>query len=333
MNYYEQFLLKMKKDKKNNLIKEFNILNEKYGSNDIVDIITNQIYSLINKSHFELILKKEIILENKIENIDEIVSIDFEKNNRIIIDFVDTIMILKKTNRNYASINQNFIIKKNTDDYNKNYKISNLILTFEIKNNPNTIIKNIISHEILHLIELTYSYKKSNSWKQNIILKKLNLKYQNDINWQNISHMIYLTLQHEIRANISEVANGVKYLNFKKATDATKYIKQTNNYIEFSNIKNINISSLIKIMKRDNNYYSIINDFNVEFLKKTNKINFENNFRNYFQNIVKKNANKALNKLEKISYIYENDKEFNENIHIYQTGQNENRNIDYRKYI
>jgi len=313
------------------MIKYENFLNEKYGSNDIVDILTNQVYDLLINNFFELIISKELILKDKILNI---------KYKNINIVFNNTFIIFKKSDKNYGSINTNINIVKKKENKKEYIYINDLVITIEINHNPNIFIKGIISHEFLHFIELIFTKNEikkltsknikknslsSNSFKQDKILKMLIKKYKNDKSWQEISFFIYFTFKHEIRANVSEITTRLEYEKIDNIENIVKYLKNTDIYKNYQFIEKISISKMMEKFKKDENYLSILKDFNNKFLKKNNGKNidiYERNFINFFNKNIKRNAKYALKKIIKISYLYETEIDLLDDIIYYKENYN-----------
>jgi len=155
---------------------------------------------------------------------------------------------------------------------------------------------------------------KSKSWTQNIILKKLQKKYTHDLKWQNISNMIYLSLNHELRAKIQEIETELRLAG---PDNFLEFLINTKTYNDFKQISLLKSDIVLNILMQDKNHKEIIRDFNNDFLNKKN--NYDINFMKYFDHIIK-NAEYMLYKIKKISYLQEN--------FLYNTGHNFNINFD-----
>jgi len=269
------------------------ILFESYGSNHLVEELTDKIFNLINSNLGKLLLKKELQITNSISH--------------KYINFENDIINIKISNRNYGNVN---VSKLDISD-----KIKNLIINLEFTPTKNERISkrlfknnklyNNISHELLHVIELYLTEKnknnKSKSWKEGEILNDLINKY-NDKNWQDISYLIYLSLPHEQRSRIQQLNTEISSLNFKDINEVVDFIKKSKIYSDVKFISMLDSSVILNKLKNDKNYSNIIYDFNNDFLNKNS--NEEKNFIQYINNIKSKNQ-KMLKKLIKISYNFE----------------------------
>jgi len=275
-----------------------NFLNEKFGSNELVIKIKNNIISQINDNFGILSLMKKILLFDELNDI-------VDKNGYKYI-FKNSIINVKISNRYYGNINQNIKISNNKNVF----TIENLEINLELilsdteqkmKKLDNNKIEASISHELLHLIELIYSENnKALSWSKNIELRKMQKKYENNKHWTNISHIIYLTLPHELRAKIQELDT---YLKNDKPSDILNYLKNSEIYKEFEMISLLDVNMILSKLKTDQDYLIIIEDFTKLFLNKNDE-KYEKNMRSYL-NYLKKSSKKILDKIIRLSYSNE----------------------------
>jgi len=284
----------------------FDFILEKYGSNSLVEKITNDIFEIINYHLGKIIYNKSIILSDIIEN-DEI-------------KFINSKIKITLSNRNYANINidklsiENDVIKNL--DINLEFKISNKELLLKKIDSDNDIKKSI-NHEIQHLIERYLTKindsKYAESWNYGKRLQKLKNKYPE---FDDIIHFVYLSLPHEMRSRVSHLHQTLK--NIPK-DGMINYIKNTKEYKDADFLIKLNPEFLLK--KISNNF---LRDFSVDFLKTQNK-NYDINFLNYFKTIKRKN--KILKtKLLKTSFTYLNE------LSSYMVEDYFDLNIDYSKY-
>ena len=158
-------------------------LYESYGSNKLVESLTEYIFNIINDNIGKLILKKDLTLDNCLKSYNDI-------------KFVDDTINIRISNKNYANVNVDKLII-DSRIFNLKLNIDVEISSKEIENKKlfrtNKICDNI-SHEMMHIIELYLTEKNQNnrskSWDNGKILQELVNKYPDD-NWQDISYFCY----------------------------------------------------------------------------------------------------------------------------------------------
>jgi len=129
----------------------------------------------------------------------------------------------------------------------KNNKLNNIELYFKIPiNNDITKIKSLISHELTHVIEF-YNLIKNNKEIPKHSKLKINLnKFKSDYEYENyfdaFLHYIYLTLDNEFNAIVSELYFYLKDKNTNNEDELNYYLE--NSYI-WKKIKEIDIFSNI----------------------------------------------------------------------------------------
>jgi hypothetical protein len=271
---------------------------ESYGSNELVRQLTSFIYNIIDDNLGKLILNKKLIISDSLK--------DFKN-----IHITNDSLILKLSNRTHGNVNISKLII-NEDN------IENLIITLEIdlsdserisKRLINNKIVNTINHEFQHIIEqyltLNNNKKLSKSWEYDVNLKKLDDKYKDYKEWQDVSYLIYLSLPHEMRARISSIYEYINLHQIKDIDNIINYIKNNKYYKDADFISQISIQKIIEKLKSNNNYDNLIIDFNNIFLqnniKEINKC--ETEFIKYFNKIKKKN-NILKQKLLRTSYNF-----------------------------
>jgi hypothetical protein len=273
------------------------IIFERNGENLIAKELSKTILSEIEINIGKLIINKSL-------------SFNCILNNNFGINFNNSIINISLSNRFYGNINTNScIISNNT--------ISNLVINLELILSPmeisakrfiNNKINQTINHEFLHLIEryltINDNKKLSNSWSMDGELKKMQNKYKNDKNWQDISYFIYLSLPHEIRARTHQLNSEIEQTGLNGIKNVIKYIKNSKIYKDLDFLSNMDGDILLDKLKKDINYDKIISDFSCIFLKNPST-NYESNFLKYIKSIKNKNK-KILDRLINTSYNFEN---------------------------
>lgn len=275
-----------------------NFILESYGKNNLVVKLTNYLTGIININLDKLILHENIVLKVFLKEFKEIV-------------FVNDIINISIADKTYGNIDGIEI----EDD-----KIIDLVMNLEIKLSDNekllkrlesNNISSTINHEFLHVIEryLTLSNGKtiSKSWHYAKKLKKLQRKYPDYIEWQNVSYFIYLSFPHEMRSRVSSLYEQIEKIKDKSIKNVIVFIKKHKYFQDADFLSKVDVNILIKKLKSDKNYRNLILDFNSYFLE-NNKMDLvlcEQEFIKYMKMIKSKNE-KLKKKLLKISYSFEN---------------------------
>jgi hypothetical protein len=276
-----------------------NFINEKHHVNQDVRHLTNLIYDKIYQLIPNLIIKKEIIIENLLQ--DNYNRIKF-KNDKIII----------KIGKNRGSINEPII---------NNDIVENLIINLSInlsdkeisqKKLINNKVKETINHESQHIIEFYHSDGNlSRSWSFDKRLKRHKDKFNNK-EWLDICYFFYLTEDHEMRSRVSQsleiLKNGGDLLN-------------SNVYKDLVFLSKLDPDILIKKMNRHIDFGLIIVDFVKNVLLR--KGDYLKIFKSYIKEI-NKEAEKNKRKILKILYSWENPESISE--------EYIEKNIDYESY-
>jgi len=230
-------------------IKNWENFNEKLHVNGDVKHLTNIIYNKIYQLLPNLILKKEIIIENLLQ--DNYSRIKF-KEDKIIVKLGSNHGGVKNIQFNNDVIDYLVLelkIKLSTDELKNKYLIKNRI-------------RETINHESQHIIEFYHTGGLlPESWDFNKRLKKHEDRFtkyckNNNVDpdfWLNITHMFYLCEDHEIRSNVSSTHD---YFKYKKNGNIEELIKSRKEYNDYK---------LISIEKTDvivNNMYRIYPFFN-----------------------------------------------------------------------
>jgi hypothetical protein len=184
-------------------INDFDI-NEKHHVNQDVRHLTNLIYNKIYQMVSNLIRKKEIVIENFLQ--DNYDRIKF-KGDKIII----------KLGKNGGSINEPIITNDIVENLNINLSIYLSDKEISQKKLINNKIKETINHECQHVIEFYHSDGiLSISWDFDKRLKEHEEKFNNK-KWLDICYLFYLSEPHEMRSRVSQsleiLKNGEDILN------------------------------------------------------------------------------------------------------------------------
>lgn len=289
---------------------------EKFGSNDICKELSNIILDIINQNIGKLILNKSIFIKSPLLNFKEI-------------EFINDELNVKLSNRTYGNINPKSIVIDGD-------LIDGVIINLEMELNPTEIeskridvgnkIFKTIRHEFLHIVEIYLTKKNIKntekslaiSWEMGERLQNLQKKYKKSENWQDVSHLIYLSLPHEMRSKIEEINAEIESSGIKGILKTQDFIKKTKAYKDVEFISNVDIGGILNKLKKDKNYNKIIKDVSEYFLQSLSK-NHERQFIDYFNRVKIKNR-KLLTKLLKSSYNFESNGYFD-------------KEIDYSEYI
>ena len=269
----------------------------RYGYNKIIKEVSDEIIKLIDQNIGRLILNGSISLKSLIPT-------------TCGINFINDEINIKLTNRFYGNVNLNSLIINNNS-------IKNLVLNLELKLSYSEIsarklidnnISGTIEHELLHTIEkyLTISDGRNiaNSFSMDAELKKIDKKYTNSKNWQDISYLIYLSFPHEIRSRIQQLNREIENIHIRGVKNVNSFIKNTKIYQDLNFLSKIDPIKILTNLKNDKDYKDILKDFSIYVLKNDN-INYEKSFFDYIKKMKQKNK-KMVDKLERTSYNFEN---------------------------
>lgn len=236
--------------------KEFKI-NERYHVSQDVKHLTNIIYNKIYQLIPNLIIKKEIVIENLLQ--DNYSRIKF-KGDKIKIKLGrnhGALSKIKFINGCISDLCLELTVKLTNDELKNKYLIKNKI-------------RETINHECQHIIEFYHTGGKvPKSWDFNKRLKeheKLFINYcvKYKINtdyWLNITHMFYLCEDHEIRSNISSTFDFIK-LKKDEGQNLENIIKKRKEYKDYNLISTENENTILNNMYRIYNFFnSVLDDF------------------------------------------------------------------------
>jgi len=172
-----------------------------------------------------------------------------------------------KMNNDYNFNGINIKINFKVGDYYANVMESNklyiLNFVFPIKHD-NDKVKEIITHELNHLIEIMSIFKKNYTLPVYNDIKKSLLKF-NPITdeMQFFKQAIYKTLDNEINANVAQTYTYLKKFNVSNRQFLTEKLEEYEKRIGYKTLKNYNTNKLIDDIKNKSDVYKeliILND-------------------------------------------------------------------------
>jgi len=212
--------------------------------------------------------------------------------------------------------------KRNYDSkfYSKSNSLSDIELTFDIPENPNPYyLHEIVTHELTHLWEF-YNIKITNDElpMYSKIKKALRLTLNQD-NYNILSefrYLIYLTLDNELNARVSQAYTYLKQLKINNRNILEKEIKKSSSWKKMETIESFNPSEyynrlidiigvdLSIILINDLNKELINNGFNKKFIKDINTnidlISYFKSWTMLFKYKIRKHKQKLLKVIEEI---------------------------------
>jgi hypothetical protein len=286
-----------------------NFINEKHHVNQDVRHLTNLIYNKIYQLLPNLILKKEIVIENILQ--DNYTRIKF-RNDKIVV----------KLGKNWGSVNEPIIDNNIIENLTINLSISLSDKEISQRKLINNKIKETINHECQHVIEFYHSDGSlSKSCDFDKRLKEHEKKFNNK-EWLDICYFFYLSEEHEMRSRVSQSLEILK--NDGDLLNSTVYKD-----LDF--LSNLNADILISKMNKYDDFGLIIVDFvkNV-LLSKGDCIKI---FKSYIKTI-NKESKKNKKKILKLLYSWENPESILEeyiekdiNYKVYMTVQRKHRSL------
>jgi len=189
-------------------------------------------------------------------------------------------------------------------------------------------VKEAISHELTHLIEIVGLNKKDYPKYWNIKKSLMNFTPKSE-ECKDLVHFIYKTLDNEINANVAQTYIYLENFNYMNKDDYLVKLKEYSEWIEYNNILKIN-KEIIKL-KVNLNEIEELNNILLENNVKTIKVFNIDGWFNFWFNIFTEKSKLYLKKAERI--VDEVLKKY-ENLDEYSTSSiNESRVVDYKKYI
>lgn len=276
------------------MVKNWENFNERLHVNGDVKHLTNIIYNKIYQLLPNLILKKEITIENLLQ--DNYSRIKF-KSDKIIVKLGDNHGGIKNIYFNNDVIDDLILelkIKLSTDEIKNKYLIKNRI-------------RETINHESQHIIEFYHTGGVlPESWDFNKRLKSHKNRFTkycktNNVDpdfWLNITHMFYLCEEHEIRSNVSSTHDYFKSL--KDKNDLEKLIKSRKEYNDY---KIISIEKPDVIMNNMYRIYPFFNSILDDFIKNViinQNSDLKSIFRKEFE-LIKRKASEGCRKMLSLS--------------------------------
>lgn len=270
-------------------IKNWENFNERLHVNGDVKHLTNIIYNKIYQLLPNLILKKEIIIENLLQ--DNYSRIKF-KSDKIIVKLGNNHGGIKNIQFNNGVIDDLVLelkIKLTNDELKNKYLIKNRI-------------KETINHESQHIIEIYHTGgKPPKSWNFNKRLKNYEKRFIGYCklyniephHWLNILHMFYLCEEHEIRSNVSSIHDYFRNLK-KISNDIENDVKNRKEYKDYKIITLIKHKLIIENMFK---IYPLFNSFLDDFIKNVilnQNSDLESVFAKEFERIKRKASDSCI---------------------------------------
>ena len=278
------------------MIKNWENFNERLHVNGDVKHLTNIIYNKIYQLIPNLILKKEIVIENLLQ--DNYSRIKF-KSDRIIVKLGNNHGVVKTMEFNNGvieNLNMEFKVSLSKDELKNKYLIKNRI-------------KETINHESQHIVEFYHTGGVlPESWDFNSRLKKHEDRFTvfcekmniNPDDWLNITHMFYLCEEHEIRSNVSSTHEYFKNKDYSNIED---HIKNRKEFKDYKLISSENTKLILSNMYRIYPFFdSVLDDFikNVILSQNSDLVSV---FNKEFQ-WIKKRASECCRKMLSISFNF-----------------------------
>ena len=232
------------------LLTFYGYLNEGKGISNFIKILSNQIISELYKNGFQSF----------------IINIDYKE--------IDDIKKLK------------IIILNNSENYHSKFHSKNINclddieLEFDIPHNSinHNYLHEIIIHELTHLYEF---YKIITNNRELPLYNKIKkglvqtIKQDKFDIFSYFRNLVYLTLDNELNARISQTYQLLDFKNIKDKAQLLNFLKTTHIWKKYKEIENFNpknyTSDLIQFLGIDLTLI-LINEFNLELLK--NELNF-----------------------------------------------------------
>jgi hypothetical protein len=215
----------------------------------------------------------------------------------------------------------------------KNNKIH--IMTFSIPENYDTIkLKEIITHEITHFIEI-YNIEKKGFNYPNYNKIKLSLSEYNPKSkvMKFFKYLIYKTLDNEINANISQTYTYLKSFNSSDEDFLRNKLEKYEVRKDYTDIININVESLIIDISDEIEELKFFNQKLIDndvfnfytFLLKIDNVPF---YIRSWMKIIKNNSKKVIKKQDNIIKEVIEDQNYSTEFTV-----SENSILNYKEYL
>ena len=210
-------------------------------------------------------------------------------------------------------------------------KFNNITVNIGIPTNgKERKVKEIISHELTHVVEILGLNGKDYPRYNNIKLSLKEFKnYLMSKAMEFITDIFYKTLDNEVNANVAQTYIYIKSDGRCSKEEALKRLKEWETYKVYDNIKNVKLDVLLLQLKQKE-----VDDFNNILIKNGVKTIASSNIEawlNYWFKIFKrksdiflKNSERILDEIEKDWKIFEN---------YVNNEYDSSKIIDYSKYI
>jgi hypothetical protein len=288
------------------MIKKWISFNEKLHVNGDVKHLTNIIYNKIYQLLPNLIIKKEIIIKNllqdnysRIKFKGDVIKIKIGSNHGVV-------KTMRFNNGVIDNLNMEFKIGLSKEELKNKYLIKNRI-------------KETINHESQHIVEFYHTGGVlPESWDFNSRLKKHEDRFTdfckkiniNPDDWLNITHMFYLCEEHEIRSNVSSTH---EYFKNKDSSNVEEHIKKRKEFKDYKLISTENAKLILSNMYRIYTFFnSVLDDFIKNVILNQNS-NLGIVFNKEFD-WVKKRASECCRKMLSISANFQTTNESDRNL-------------------
>jgi hypothetical protein len=235
------------------------------------------------------------------------------------------------------------VIFKMTNNYNSSFSIKNgiKILTFGYKINVDLDkIKELITHELTHMIEVIYILKKGYRLPKYDKIKKSLINFSPKTpGGEFLTHVIYKTLDNEINAIVSQTYTYLKKYNTSDVEFLKRKLNEYQVRKDYIDIINFNVNKLLSDISS--------NKILLDELQRLNKILITNDANDFFNfidgtdvnmwvklwfKIIKGKSRKLLIKQEKIIKEVIEDNNYMNN-YTNEVLTNESRILKYNNYI
>jgi hypothetical protein len=254
----------------------------------------------------EFPLKKYLsIIKDKLQLKSQIININFEG-----VDLILTIEILNSNKGEYFGETDIFsALKSNFSTFYINIYVKDDIIDI------NKLLSTI-QHELKHVYDILFDESEKNTFLKVKPIIQLKAKYLNFKDFYYFIHLVYESLDHELKARNSMIYERFRWLKNYDKSEIMKEFKKTYIYKSLLNLKEFDSKKFVKsfevieLIKLTNDFIQIYGDFNI--IKNESELN---KFYNFWQNNFKTLAEEYLKKSESvIDEIIKDSKPYMENL-------------------
>lgn len=271
-------------------------------------------------------MKKYLKFITESKGISNIIKIYSEIIYNNFVDSDNKIIYLDLTDESFPlyNIKLNIIFENRIDFYAKfepiNYTFSNNILRninlyfFVPIGTDNHIIKSKISHELTHVLEFYNLVKNQRDLPTHVNLQKIITNFNKiDTPLNDFTYFIYLSLNNELNARVSEAYHFLMNFNNKDKNFLEEKIKESESWKKYEELDSFNAdyfynymiekiseSALIELVKYLNNQM-IKNNYNLNFIDSNLPlVDYFKNWENIFKSKCIKNKKKLLSIIDEV---------------------------------